>query len=164
MGSGLTGRAIVSTRQKLCNAIQNGNTRFAIQLAADLGHYIGDLCQPLHVSKFYDGKSQSARGIHKSFEVILFNQLEKDIKILPFSMEYIPNRETAFHKYIESGLAEIENIFQADLKARKIAPIRGELYFKSLKASLAKMLQKRIQLATELLAGVYYSILQDLLR
>lgn len=39
-----------------------------LQMAGTMSHYIGDLSQPLHVSKNYDGNETGNPGIHKFFE------------------------------------------------------------------------------------------------
>lgn len=40
-----------------------------LQMAGTMSHYIGDLSQPLHVSKNYDGQNETGNpGIHKFFE------------------------------------------------------------------------------------------------
>ena len=39
-----------------------------LQVAATLGHYVGDLGNPLHVTKDYDGQSIGENGLHSFFE------------------------------------------------------------------------------------------------
>lgn len=43
----------------------------ALQMAGVLGHYIGDLSQPMHDSSDYDGQSIHKPGVHKYFETTL---------------------------------------------------------------------------------------------
>lgn len=40
-----------------------------------LGHYIGDLSQPLHVTENYDGQMSEQKGVHSWFEDEVVNQL-----------------------------------------------------------------------------------------
>lgn len=42
-----------------------------IQYAGVMGHYVGDLSQPMHVSSDYDGQSIRRTGVHKYFETTL---------------------------------------------------------------------------------------------
>jgi len=42
-----------------------------LQMVGVLGHYIGDLANPMHVSQDYDGQSIGRRGVHKYFETTL---------------------------------------------------------------------------------------------
>lgn len=43
--------------------------------AGAIGHYIGDLAQPLHVTENYDGQMTDQKGIHAWFEDTLVNEL-----------------------------------------------------------------------------------------
>ena len=49
-------------------AFRNRDYPRGLQLAGTMSHYIGDLSQPLHVSKNYDGQLTNNPGIHKFFE------------------------------------------------------------------------------------------------
>jgi hypothetical protein len=54
----------------LTKTMQNpqSNPQDIIILAATLGHYIGDLSQPLHVVEDYDGQMAGVKGLHSFFE------------------------------------------------------------------------------------------------
>ncbi|MEO5667536.1 MAG: hypothetical protein ABIR96_05720 [Bdellovibrionota bacterium] len=49
-------------------ALKAGDLVTGLQLAGTMSHYIGDLSQPLHVTKDYDGQETGDVGIHKFFE------------------------------------------------------------------------------------------------
>ncbi len=59
-------------------AIGQKNWREAIQMAGVLGHYIGDLAQPMHVTSDYNGQSINKPGIHARFETKLVNTQDRD--------------------------------------------------------------------------------------
>ncbi len=44
-------------------------------LAGVLGHYVGDLSQPLHLTENFDGQMSSQKGVHSYFEDKIVNQL-----------------------------------------------------------------------------------------
>jgi hypothetical protein len=50
-----------------------------LMTAGILGHYVGDLSMPLHVSENYDGKLTKQDGIHKFFEEDLVDELYPQI-------------------------------------------------------------------------------------
>ena len=52
-------------------AFKANNLPKALQMAGVLGHYIGDLANPMHVSEDYDGQSIGRSGVHKYFETTL---------------------------------------------------------------------------------------------
>ncbi len=60
--------------KKLKTALAAKDCMTALQMAGVLGHYIGDLSQPMHNSSDYDGQSIHKPGIHKYFESTLVEQ------------------------------------------------------------------------------------------
>lgn len=57
--------------QMAVNALKAKEWERAIQLAGVLGHYVGDLSNPMHVTHDYDGQSIGRRGVHAYFETTL---------------------------------------------------------------------------------------------
>ena len=58
----------------LVNAIRAADWAATIQMAGVIGHYFGDLSQPMHVTSDYDGQSIGRRGIHAYFESTLIDR------------------------------------------------------------------------------------------
>ena len=58
---------------KLVTALRAQDWGKALQMAGVLGHYIGDLSQPMHVTADYDGQSINRSGVHKYFEITLMD-------------------------------------------------------------------------------------------
>ncbi|MES2965405.1 MAG: S1/P1 nuclease [Bdellovibrionota bacterium] len=46
-------------------------------LAGAIGHYIGDLSQPLHVTENYDGQMSDQKGIHSFYEEAIVDELSR---------------------------------------------------------------------------------------
>jgi len=57
--------------RRLVIALKSKKWTEALQMAGVMGHYVGDLSQPMHDTKDYDGQSIGRRGIHKYFETTL---------------------------------------------------------------------------------------------
>ena len=47
--------------------------------AGILSHYVGDACQPLHISQFYDGNDQQSRGVHAIYETKMLDKFSTEI-------------------------------------------------------------------------------------
>jgi hypothetical protein len=47
-----------------------------------MGHYVGDLSQPLHCTENFDGTMTNAKGIHSFFEDILVNEMHQELSEL----------------------------------------------------------------------------------
>jgi hypothetical protein len=50
----------------------------AVQMAGVLGHYVGDLSQPMHNSSDYDGQSIGRKGLHIYYEATLVDRLDRN--------------------------------------------------------------------------------------
>jgi hypothetical protein len=61
--------------QLVVESLGKNDFKRAIQAAGTLGHYIGDVTQPMHVTKNYDGQSIGRRGIHSYYETNLVGRL-----------------------------------------------------------------------------------------
>ena len=47
--------------------------------AGILSHYVGDACQPLHISQFYDGNDQQSKGVHAKYETNMLDKFSTEI-------------------------------------------------------------------------------------
>ena len=59
---------------RLRDALAKKDCPTALQMAGTLGHYIGDLSQPMHNSSDYDGQSIHKPGVHKYFETTIVDK------------------------------------------------------------------------------------------
>lgn len=64
---------------KLKTALAAKDCAAAIQMAGVLGHYVGDLSQPMHNSSDYDGQSIQKPGVHKYFETTLVEKQDQAV-------------------------------------------------------------------------------------
>jgi hypothetical protein len=51
----------------------------ALCAAGTMAHYVGDACQPLHVSKFFDGRDASEKGVHEAYETKMVGDKSTEI-------------------------------------------------------------------------------------
>ncbi len=73
--------AINSAYKTLVVYMENRDWNNADRIIADLGHYIGDACQPLHCTQNYDGAMTGNRGIHSRFESGLLDRYQGSVSI-----------------------------------------------------------------------------------
>lgn len=66
--NGLAPWRILQTYDLLVSALKKRDFATALQMAGVMSHYVGDLSQPLHVTKNYDGQESGQKGLHSYFE------------------------------------------------------------------------------------------------
>jgi len=49
-------------------SLRSGDYKLALEYAGVMSHYVGDMSQPLHDTKNYDGEETNQKGIHAFFE------------------------------------------------------------------------------------------------
>ena len=61
---------------KLVVALKNRDWQKAVQIGGVMGHYVGDMTQPMHATANYDGQSINKPGIHKYYETTLVDHID----------------------------------------------------------------------------------------
>jgi hypothetical protein len=102
-----------------CFARQNWDK--AALFAADLGHYVGDAHNPMHITANYDGQYTGQDGIHYRYETKMLNAYHGSI-VYPFdSAQYIEDVQGFVFSYIYANQVYVDSILQADLQATQVA-------------------------------------------
>jgi hypothetical protein len=63
-------------------------------MAGTLGHYVGDLSQPLHVTENFDGQMTNQKGVHSFFEELLVDELSPELEV-----EVFQSAKSQWHDY-----------------------------------------------------------------
>ncbi|SNS65532.1 hypothetical protein SAMN06295967_11544 [Belliella buryatensis] len=84
-----------NTKNQLTEAFKRKDKKAILRLAADLGHYIGDINVPLHTTKNYNGQLTNQYGIHAFWESRVPELLADDFDLFVGQAEYLPNTQLA---------------------------------------------------------------------
>ena len=134
----------------------------AFQTAADLGHYVADAHQPLHVTINYNGKFTGNYGIHSRYESTMMNSYLSTISVAKDTAYYIKDISSYIFEYLLYSNSYVDSVLAAD---RFAAPPSGYNGTGSLPADYyAKMWQHSqiytrslVQQATIVLANLWYT-------
>ncbi len=157
--TGVVPWAIIWSLDSLTNCLRRGDSVRALQFAADLGHYVGDAHQPLHVTNNYDGQLTGNNGVHARYESTMldtYNYLSQ-IAVVAKSAHFIPVPIDTNFAFIIHGNGLADSIFKADNYAKSIDAKYGSSYYAALWAGTGAMTQNQIQDATVDLANLWYT-------
>ncbi|MFD2037208.1 zinc dependent phospholipase C family protein [Belliella marina] len=84
-----------NTKNQLTEAFKRKDQKAILRLAADLGHYIGDINVPLHTTRNYNGQLTNQYGIHAFWESRIPELLSDDFDFFVGQAEYLPNTQLA---------------------------------------------------------------------
>ena len=150
--------AINSAYNALVAYMENHDWDNADRTIADLGHYVGDACQPLHCTQNYDGALTGNRGIHSRFESGLLDRYKGSVAMKTGRVERLDTSalEFAFRVIGESN-SKVDAIMDADAYARGMDPSYGSAYYSAMWSKLDTLMSDQLDAASESLASLVYS-------
>jgi hypothetical protein len=113
--------AIINTFDSLETAFKRNDWNAAEVFAADLGHYVGDSHQPLHLTSNYDGQKTGQSGVHSRYETTMIGQYSSQITYNVDSVVVIPNVANYVFNYIYENYKYKDSILFADKEATNFA-------------------------------------------
>jgi hypothetical protein len=122
MRAGTLPWTIADVAAQLQTAWERGDCPRVLMLSGYLSHYVGDLSQPLHTTKFFDGNLPSDHGMHKRLELAVDQSTARIGKLAKKSVHVTPV-ESVWQTEL-AGLRQsnalIAEVVKADRAARMI--------------------------------------------
>jgi hypothetical protein len=113
--------AIINTADSLEAAFEIEDMHKAMLKAADLGHYIADSHQPLHITRNYDGQYTGQDGVHSRYETHLIQDFQDEIIYNGDSLQYIDNIPDFVFNMIYDNYQYVDSVLYADSVAQAFA-------------------------------------------
>jgi hypothetical protein len=111
---------IMMSFEKLTNAFKSKNKDSILFYAADLGHYVGDLHVPLHITNNYDGQLSGQKGMHSLWESFIPSlRIDQYQLYNPHKAKYLKNPEAALWADIRKAYALLPEMFAKEIEVSK---------------------------------------------
>ncbi|MGB9663402.1 MAG: T9SS type A sorting domain-containing protein [Ignavibacteria bacterium] len=150
--------ATKATVDSLTAALNRKDWQRAKLLAADLGHYIADGHQPLHVTRNYDGQYTGQRGIHSRYETQMINRYQSEISISTEGIAYVHDPLDFIFDYLFESYTYLDDVLRADSIARSVAGnTTSETYYSTLWNYSQSFTKYLFQKASVRLASLIYT-------
>ena len=154
--------ATVQTYDSLVAALRRADFARADSIAADLGHYVGDGHQPLHVTVNYDGQMTGNSGVHARYETSMINTYASKLRVNIVPAVYVPNRFSFVLSYLIASNGMVDSILMADNDAKAVSAQIGTgtydtVYYRVLWNDTRAVTTREMQDATQSLADLWYS-------
>ena len=114
---------LVEMQRRLTYAFRQNDQRRILQLSAEIGHYIGDACVPLHTTENYNGQLTGQRGIHAFWESRLpelFAAAEYDV--LVGRARYINDPTAHYRDIVATSHSHVDSVLLIEADLRKKVP------------------------------------------
>lgn len=118
---GIVPWAIGEVVDSMTVAMANGDWVKVRTWTADLCHYVGDMHQPLHCTKNYDGQYTGNNGIHARYETQMLNLYAQSLQLDAGTAVYLPDPVEAAFAIAEVSQQSAAAVLTADTEARAAA-------------------------------------------
>ncbi len=162
LDKGILPWATMTAFDSLRNCFQRKNWDKAALFAADLGHYIADGHQPLHLTQNYNGQYTGQEGVHSRYESSMINRFNNDI-VYPYdSAEYIPDINQFVFDYIYFDYKFADSVLLADLAAHsETGSTSSTAYYNALWSHTGDFTIRMFRDASHFLADLIYTAWVD---
>jgi hypothetical protein len=161
--NGILPWATVWAMDSLTAQLKRGDWTKAYLTGADVGHYVADGHQPLHVAQNYDGQISvpSQKGLHSRYESTMMGTYLNAVQLSKDSVHYISNPIEFIFSYLLVSNALVDSILLGDKYA---APPNGSSggtlpadYYPKLWAKTQQLTNQELQSSTIDLASLWYT-------
>ena len=156
--------ATIWNYDSLVAQLTRGDWMKAKLTASDLGHYVGDSHQPLHVTINYDGGLSGNNGIHSRYESTMLSPTYylSSLFIVRDSVQYISDRINYVFDYLLHSNSLIDTIFHGDTYAKSLSGgSYNSTYYSALWDRTRVITLDQMQRGTKALANLWYSAWVD---
>ena len=112
---------LVDMQRWLTIAFRQNQLDRALQLSAEIGHYIGDATVPLHTTVNYNGQLTGQRGIHAFWESRIPELFaEEEFDVLVGAASYIEDKPAFYRGLVRTSHEHVDSVLliEADLRAK----------------------------------------------
>ncbi len=120
--------AIIAAYDTLKNCFARRDFNKAVLIAADLGHYVADSHQPLHITKNYN-----PGGLHSRYESNMLDTYQSQVHCSGGGVQYISNVSDFVFNYIYFNYSYVDSLIIADNAAKAVnSDTRSAAYYQKL--------------------------------
>jgi hypothetical protein len=109
------------TYDSLVNSFIRFDWEKAVLFASDLGHYVGDAHNPLHITRNYDGQYTGNNEIHSHYETGMINAFLEEIIYSGDGISFVTDVNGYIFNYIYANYIYVDSIMAADDYAQGVA-------------------------------------------
>ncbi|MFQ6604579.1 MAG: T9SS type A sorting domain-containing protein [Fidelibacterota bacterium] len=141
----------------LASLMRTGDWEEAVQVAAELGHYVADAHNPLHLTLNYNGQNTGNYGIHSRYESQMVPPHLEEILLTEDQARFWENPIDSIFLWIDDLYPFVANIMTADDSAAALDPSYSTTYYNTMWALLDSLTMTAIQRAEHDLASLWYT-------
>lgn len=127
--NGILPFSIMATTDSIKKYFQLHNFQKAMLHAADLGHYVGDGHNPLHITRNYNGQYTNQTGVHSRYETQLINRDSANIIYTFENAAYVSDINRFVFDFLYNNYRYVDSVLKCDSIAYAIAGSYNTYYY-----------------------------------
>ena len=149
--------AIIATTDSVKKYFVQQNWQMAMLKAADLGHYVADAHNPLHITRNYDGQYTNQNGIHSRYETQMINADTSRLIYTGDSCLYVSNITEFVFGFVYSNYKYVDSVLKADSISYALVGNYGSAYLQQLWNRAGSFTIKLFKNSSNYLARLIYT-------
>jgi hypothetical protein len=159
---GIVPWAVAEVVATLTQQFQAGQWSAAALTIADLCHYVGDVCQPLHCTANYNGQLTGNTGIHSRYETSMMSAHIGDLSTPVMTITGYASPVDAMFALVSGSWDQVDAVLAADNTAKAASGGSfNSTYYNSLWNNTQSFTRARIDSATVATASFVYTAWVD---
>ncbi len=158
---------------RLTKAFKDQNFDKILRYSAELGHYVGDACVPLHTTENYNGQMTGQRGIHGFWESRCVELFSEDYDFFVGTATYVEDLENFVWKRVRESHYAVDSVLNFERKLTTAYPTdrkyaydnRGNRTIKTYSREFSKeyetmldgMIERRMRTSVISLGSLWYT-------
>ncbi len=155
--TGILPFSIMATVDSVKKYFQLHDFQKAMLHAADLGHYVGDGHQPLHITRNYDGQYTNQSGVHARYETQMINRDSANIIYAFENPVYVSNINQFVFDFLYSNYRYVDSVLKYDSIAHAIAGSINTNYYQIYWQLAGNFTMKLFNNASHIIASLIYT-------
>lgn len=143
--------------EDLTTLMENGEWNSVWQTAAELGHYVADSHQPMHLTLNYNGQLTDNYGIHSRYETHMINPHLDEIVFSDSIAGYWESPLDSVFRYIEDIFPLVDLVLDADDRAYAVDPNHNSTYYAMMWEDLGDTTTWALYQSSVNLASIWYT-------
>lgn len=152
---------LAETKEQLLAALRARNWMQARVLFADLSHYVGDLNQPLHCTKNFNGQITGNRGVHMRFEKDLLQRYGRKVPPASGTPRLISDPLRFNFAMIKASNARVSAVMIADGNAAWEPGLYDRTYYEKFWLEAQPVLTESLHAGALALASYYLTVIVE---
>ncbi len=158
---------------RLTKAFEEENPDRILYNATHIGHYIADLCTPLHTTKYYNGRTPEQKGIHALWETRLVELYADSYDFLVGRANYLESPSEKVWEVIKKSHLTIDTIYHVydslynampqdliyapEMRGQTTTIAYSRIFSNAIHNGLNGMIERQMQRAVKLVGDFWYT-------